>query len=280
MCAVPARLAGVNELVIATTPRVAAQKEFRYVCGLFGIRDVYRAGGAAGIAALALGTESLERVDKIVGPGNQWVAAAKQLLFGETGIDMTAGPSEIVVIADDTANVQMVAADLTAQAEHGEDSASICITDSHRFASRLARVLVPDPRTRAVIESNIGIVVTPTLEAGARLATRLAPEHLPLLTENPRAIADLVPDCGSVFLGSEPPVALGDYVAGSNHVLPTGGSARFGSPLGVYDFYKRSNQIAHSTGTRRAIATAGGVIARFEGLPAHARSIEIREEQS
>jgi histidinol dehydrogenase len=131
-----------------------------------------------------------------------------------------------------------------------------------------------------VTDSNIGIVVTPTLEAGARLANRLAPEHLSVVTVNPRAIADLVPDCGSVFLGSQSPVALGDYVAGSNHVLPTGGSARFGSPLGVYDFYKRSNLISLSTGTRRAIAPAGGVIAMFEGLPAHARSIEIREEQS
>ncbi len=280
MCAIPSRLAGVRDIVVATTPRVASQKEFRYVCGLFGIREVYRAGGASGVAALALGTQSLERVDKIVGPGNRWVAAAKQLLFGETGIDMTAGPSEIVVIADESSDVQMVAADLRAQAEHGEDSASICITDSHQFASRLARVLVPDPRARAAGDAtNITVVVTPTLEAGARLANRLAPEHLSIVTGNARAIADLVPDCGSVFLGSESPVALGDYVAGTNHVLPTGGSARFGSPLGVYDFYKRSNLVSLSVETCRAIAPAGGAIAMFEGLPAHARSMQIREEQ-
>ena len=275
MCAVPARLAGVTDLVVATTPSVAAREEFRHVCGLFGIESVYRSGGAAGIAALALGTRSLARVDKIVGPGNGWVAAAKQLVSGEVGIDMAAGPSEIVVIADSAADPALVAADLRAQAEHGADSFAICITDSARFAAALARALGSSGPLPAV-----WIVVTPTLAEAVDVANRIAPEHLSILTRDPARLAALAPDCGAVFLGSPSAVALGDYVAGTNHVLPTGGTARFASPLGVYDFYKRSNLVALSKRTAGSIASAGKALAEFEGLPAHARSIELRERTS
>ncbi|MCU1348461.1 MAG: histidinol dehydrogenase [Acidobacteria bacterium] len=259
MCAVPARIAGVRELVVATTPAAAGTEELHYACNRLGIRELYRAGGAAGIAALALGTESLARVDKIVGPGNPYVTAAKARLVGTVGIDMTAGPTELVVIADESAKVDYVQADLDAQAEHGPDSAVICISVGRSIEVRATLSLLADSMDQAIA-----------------IANRIAPEHLSIHAAQAERIADSADNCGAIFCGPFAPVAAGDYIAGPNHVLPTGGSARFFSPLGVYDFVKRSNVISMTGEALAGVAEHAIRIARFEGLPAHAESIERR----
>ncbi len=261
MCAVPARIAGVQEIVVATTPSAASKDELHYVCNKLGIREIYQCGGAAGVAALALGTESLERVDKIVGPGNSYVTAAKARLIGEVGIDMTAGPTELVVLADDTANVDYVQRDLDAQQEHGPDSAVICICVGKPLDVRATLTLVADSVDEAIA-----------------IADRIAPEHLAIQARDAERIAERAQNAGAIYVGAFSPPAAGDYVVGSNHVLPTAGSARFFSPLGVYDFVKRTNVV---TLTEASLAEIGGFAARiadFEGLPQHARSVRAREE--
>ncbi|HYH09743.1 MAG TPA: histidinol dehydrogenase [Thermoanaerobaculia bacterium] len=261
MCAVPARIAGVPELVVATTPSAASRDELHYVCNRLGIRELYRCGGAAGIAALALGTESLQRVDKIAGPGNAYVTAAKTRLVGEVGIDMTAGPTELIVIADETANADYVQADLDAQQEHGPDSAVICISIGKALDVRATLNFVAD-----------------SVEEAVAISDRIAPEHLSIHARNAPSIAAQAQNAGAIYCGPFSPPAAGDYVIGSNHVLPTSGSARFFSPLGVYDFVKRTNVIVLNESTLAEIAPYGAAIARFEGLPQHARSILAREE--
>lgn len=259
MGAVPARIAGVREIVVATPPAAAERDELHYICNRLGIEEIYCAGGAAGIAALALGTESLRRVDKIVGPGNQYVTAAKARLVGTVGIDMTAGPTELVVICDDSADVAFVQADLDAQAEHGPDSSVVCVSIGRTISVRATLSLTVE-----------------TLEEAMAIANRIAPEHLSLQVRNPEDAAQKADNCGAVFCGPYSPVAAGDYIAGPNHVLPTGGSARFFSPLGVYDFVKRSNIITMSHKALADVADAAIRIARFEGLPDHAESIAVR----
>ena len=259
MCAVPARLAGVAEIVVATPPAAAATDELHYVCNRLGIREIYQCGGAAGIAALALGTESLQRVDKIAGPGNAFVTAAKARLIGEVGIDMTAGPTELVIIADDSADAADVQADLDAQQEHGPDSAVICIS--------VGRTL-PVKATLSLVAASI--------DEALAISDRIAPEHLSIHARNAVAIAERARNAGAIYCGPFSPPALGDYVAGSNHVLPTAGSARFFSPLGVYDFVKRTNVIALDERERDELAPHAARIARFEGLPLHAASVERR----
>ena len=261
MTAVPARIAGVREIVVVTTPAAAARDEMHYVCTRLGIGEIYRCGGAAGVAAAALGTESLQRVDKIVGPGNSYVTAAKMRLIGEVGIDMTAGPTELVIIADDTADAALVQADLDAQAEHGADSAVICISIGKPLDVRATRNVVVDSVDEAVAA-----------------ADDIAPEHVSIHARDPQRIAARLENCGAIFCGALSPVAAGDYVAGPNHVLPTAGSARFFSPLGVYDFVKRSNVIALTADELSAIAIHGERLAEFEGLPKHAASMRIRRE--
>lgn len=280
MCAIPAQIAGVRELVVATTMRAAASPELKYVCTLLGIREIYRAGGAAAIAALAFGTESLRRVDKIVGPGNAYVAAAKELVRGGVGVDLDAGPSEIVVVADASADAQLVAADLLAQAEHGRDSSVLCITTSSVFAERLraevARQL-PEPAGAAgAVVANGAILLVRDLTAACELVDRLAPEHLELMIDDPTAAIDQIENCAAIFVGSSSGVALGDYAVGTNHVLPTGGSARFASPLGVYDFVKRRSIVRLGDATGATLGAAAAVLATAEGLPLHARSCELR----
>jgi histidinol dehydrogenase len=262
MCAVPARVAGVEELVVATTPSAAARPELQWTCERLGVKEIYRAGGAAGVAAMALGTQTLGRVDKIVGPGNAYVTAAKARLVGEVGIDMTAGPTELIVIADDTADVDFVLADLLAQAEHGPDSAVICVTDSERVAKG--------------VEGRC-ILVRGSIEEGIAIANRLAPEHLSIQTKDATEVAARAENCGAIYCGPWSAPADGDYVLGSNHVLPTSGTARFFSPLGVYDFVKRTNVVV--AGERDAVAIAADVqaIAEFEGLPLHGRSAVVRQ---
>ncbi len=258
MCAVPARIAVVPEIVVCTTPSAAEKDELHYVCNRLGIREIYRCGGAAGIAALALGTESLPRVDKIAGPGNAYVTAAKTRLVGQVGIDMTAGPTELVVIADDTADAEAVQADLDAQQEHGPDSAVICIS-----------VGCPLGDIRATLN-----LVAGSVEEAVAISDRIAPEHLSIHARDAAAIADRAQNAGAIYCGRFSPPAIGDYVVGSNHVLPTAGSARFFSPLGVYDFVKRTNVIALSGKNLGALAPSAAAIARFEGLPLHAQSVE------
>jgi len=259
MTAVPARIAGVPEIVVVTTPAAAERDEMHYVCARLGVREIYRCGGAAGVAAAALGTESLPRVDKIVGPGNSYVTAAKMRLIGEVGIDMTAGPTELVVIADHTADPALVQADLDAQAEHGPDSAVICVTIGCTLDVRATRN-----------------VVVHSIDEAVAVADEIAPEHLSIHAANAEAIAAKAQNCGAIYCGPMSPPAAGDYVVGSNHVLPTAGSARFFSPLGVYDFVKRSNVIALTAEELMAIAPYGERIAEFEGLPKHAASMAIR----
>lgn len=259
MCAVPARIAGVEELVVATTPAAAARDELHYVCNRLGIREIYRSGGAAGIAAMALGTESLARVDKIVGPGNSYVTAAKARQVGEVGIDMTAGPTELVVIADDTANTTYIQADLDAQQEHGPDSIVTCICIGTRIDVRATETYVVS-----------------SIEEAVAITDRIAPEHLSIHARDAASIADKVRNAGAIYCGPASAPAAGDYVIGSNHVLPTGGSARFFSPLGVYDFVKRTNVITLSEEGLQEIGAAAAKIAYFEGLPQHAKSVEAR----
>jgi histidinol dehydrogenase len=261
MCAVPARIAGVSQIVAATTPSAAERDELHYVCNRLGIRELYRCGGAAGIAALALGTQSLARVDKIAGPGNAYVTAAKTRLVGQVGIDMTAGPTELIVIADDSAIAAEVQADLDAQQEHGPDSAVICISIGKPLDVRATLNLVAD-----------------TIDDAIAISDRIAPEHLSIHARDAASIADRAQNAGAIYCGRFSPPALGDYVVGSNHVLPTAGSARFFSPLGVYDFVKRSNIVTMTQDTLAQLAPAAARIANFEGLPLHARSVERMTE--
>ena len=272
MCAVPARIAGVPEIVVATTPAAAARDELHYVCNRLGIRELYQAGGAAGIAALALGTDSVQRVDKVVGPGNAYVTAAKARLIGEVGIDMTAGPTELVVIADDTANPDYVVADLLAQAEHGPDSAVICLATNDAVAEAIATRIPPEEPGRGP-----AIVWTvSSLDEALTLADRIAPEHLSLQTRDATSLALRAENAGAIYCGPFSPPASGDYTVGTNHVLPTAGSARFFSPLGVYDFVKRTNIVTLTPETLAQVGPAAATIARFEGLPNHALSCEAR----
>jgi histidinol dehydrogenase len=260
MCAVPARIAGVPEIVVATTPYAAGKDELHYVCNRLGIRELYQCGGAAGIAALALGTETLQRVDKIAGPGNAYVTAAKARLVGEVGIDMTAGPTELIVIADDSANAELVQADLDAQQEHGPDSAVICICVGKPLDVRATLTLLAD-----------------SVEEALAISDRIAPEHLSIHARDAAAIAERAQNAGAIYVGPFSPPAAGDYVVGSNHVLPTAGSARFFSPLGVYDFVKRTNVVTLSESALAEIAPYAARIAEFEGLPRHAQSVRARE---
>jgi histidinol dehydrogenase len=281
MCAIPARIAGVEEIVVATTPRVAGRDEFKLVCARLGVTEVYRCGGAAGIAALAYGTESLRRVDKIVGPGNRFVAAAKELVRDVVGIDLPAGPSEIVVVADETADAGLVAADMLAQGEHGADSLAVCITPGRATAEAVAaavelRLQGTGEGARAALDAFGAVVVVPTLDDAAALADAIAPEHLAVQARDAGRVVERVRNCAAIFVGRWSAVALGDYVAGSNHVLPTAGAARFSSSLGVADFVRRRTIVTLSAGSAAAIGPAAITLAEFEGLPLHAESVRAR----
>ena len=269
MCAVPARIAGVGEIVVATTARAAEKPELQYACTKLGVRQIYRSGGAAAIAAMAIGTQTLERVDKIVGPGNSYVTAAKARLVGEVGIDMTAGPTELVVIADDTANPEFVAADLRAQAEHGPDSAVILFTTSDRVASKVGKLL-----------GERAYIFTASVDDAVAYTNRIAPEHLAIHTRDAQSIAAKCDNCGAIYCGPMSPPAAGDYIIGSNHVLPTAGTGRFFSPLGVYDFVKRTNIITAGARDLAEIASQADRLAQFEGLPDPGKSVMARGAQA
>jgi histidinol dehydrogenase len=282
MTAIPARVAGVADIVLATPAPDDLLLAAAHLAGVTGILD---AGGAQAIAALAYGTNTVPKVDKIVGPGNRYVACAKRLVFGEVGIDGIAGPSEILVLCDETANVRWVAADLLSQAEHDEMAYPLCITTSPARAEEIAaevnRQLASLPR-RAIAEASVekqgAILVVPTREAMASLADAIAAEHLALHVRDPEQLFDAVGAAGAAFVGPDTPEAAGDYLAGPSHVLPTGGAVRYGSPLGVYDFVARTSFIQYTPQALREQSHAIAALARAEGLEGHARATEMRTE--
>ena len=283
-----ARTAGVKRVVLLSPPDkdVGMNPAVLFAAALAGVDEIYRIGGAQAIAAAAYGTESIPAVEVIAGPGNIYVTAAKKLVFGKVNVDMLAGPSEILVIADNTADPAWVAADMLSQAEHDQRAGCLLITTSRELARRvqdeIARQLESLPKKDIAgesIKNFSAVLLAPSLDQAAALTNRFAPEHLELLVADPWAMLGKIRNAGAVFLGPFTPEAVGDYWAGPNHVLPTGGSARCFSPLGVQVFLKRSSIISYN---REAFDKSAGpvtVIARAEGLEAHARSIEIRKEK-
>ena len=289
MDTIPAKIAGCPQVVMVTPPGRDGKVNpaILAAASIAGVNRIFKVGGAQAIAALAYGTESIPRVDKIVGPGNAFVAEAKKQVFGRVSIDMIAGPSEILVIADGKSNPVHVAADLLSQAEHDKLASAVMVTDSEELAlavqAELERQLPLLPRqeiARASIENNGKIIVAETLMAGIEIANEIAPEHLELQVDDPFSYLDAIQNAGSIFLGRSCPEALGDYFAGPNHTLPTSGTARFSNPLSVDDFVKKSQ---FSYYTPEALAKAADKIAAFaekEGLRAHGRSVTIRKEGS
>ncbi len=284
MNAIPAKVAGVHHLVIcAPTPKGKTNPLVLLAARLSGVETVYRIGGAQAIAALAYGTETIKAVDKITGPGNAFVAAAKRRVFGHVGIDMIAGPSEILVIADKDNNPDWVAIDLLSQAEHDASAQSILLTDNGDFAARVVTALEARLKTLARRDiaaaswRDFGAVITvETLAQAAELSNRVAPEHLELCVANPDALAEQITDAGAIFLGAYTPEAIGDYVGGPNHVLPTARSARFSSGLSVLDFMKRTTLAKMTPKALAAIGPAAETLALSEGLEAHGLSVRAR----
>ncbi len=284
MNAVPARVAGCRRLaMVVPTPDGRVNPLVLAAARIVGVDEIYRVGGAQAIAALAYGTQTIAAVSKVVGPGNAYVAAAKRRVFGVVGIDMIAGPSEIVIIADSSADPSFVAADLLAQAEHDEAAQSILITDDGVLAraamAEVERQLATLPREKIAGASwrDYGaIILCPTLDAALPLVERLAPEHLEIMTRDPEALAVNIDNAGAIFLGSHTPEAIGDYVGGSNHVLPTARSARFSSGLGVLDFMKRTSLLKCDARSLAALGPAAAALGEAEALEAHARSVALR----
>lgn len=284
MNSIPAKVAGVKRLaMVVPTPKGQVSPLVLAAARLGGVDEIYRVGGAQAVAALAFGTATIAPVFKIVGPGNAFVAAAKRQVFGTVGIDMIAGPSEVVVIADKTANPEWIAADLLAQAEHDAAAQSILITDDEATAeavvSAVAGQLATLPRAKiagASWRDNGAVVLVKDMAEAAELADRIAAEHLEIMTADPEAVAATINDAGAIFLGGHTPEAIGDYVGGSNHVLPTARSARFASGLGVLDFVKKSSILSLGADQLAALGPAAIALGEAEGLQAHARSVAIR----
>ena len=284
MCGIPAKLAGVKRVVMVTPPQPAGiNPAVLAAARLAGVDEVYQVGGAQAIAALAYGTETIPAIDKIMGPGNIFVATAKKQVFGKVAIDMVAGPSEIGILADESANAKEIAADLLSQAEHDKRARAMLITNSKSLAEAVSkevdRQLNTLPRqaiARTSIEDRGFIAVMENTAEIFELMNDVAPEHLEVQLKNPTQYLGLIKNAGSVFLGRYASEPLGDYVAGPNHVLPTGGTARFASPLGVYDFVKRTQFIQFDRQNLKADLKAITKLARTEGLEAHARAIEAR----
>ncbi len=284
MNAIPAKVAGVERIVMMSpTPGGGLNQAVLAAAHIAGVSEIWRIGGAQAIAALAYGTQTVRPVDVVVGPGNAWVAEAKRQVYGVVGIDMVAGPSEIVVVADGRNDPDWIAADLLSQAEHDPTSQSILFTDDAAFADAVADAverMLPKLTTgaRATIswEANGAIILVPDLMTAIPLVDRLAPEHLELAVDDPQPLFDAVRHAGSVFMGRMTPEAIGDYVAGPNHVLPTGRRARFSSGLSVLDFMKRTSFLQLDAASLGAIGPAAVALAKAEGLPAHGASVAIR----
>lgn len=286
MAAIPARIAGVKEILLVTpvkggvlNPLIAAAAR------LSGVTRIFKIGGAHAIAALAYGTESVPRVDKIVGPGNAYVTTAKRMVYGVVDIDMIAGPSEVLIIADGTADASFIAADLLAQAEHDEMASAILLTPDGELARQVAAEV--DAQLAALPKQAVAgrsldaygaVILTRNLDEAVALANRFAPEHLELMVAKPQALLADIRHAGAVFLGGFTPEALGDYLAGPNHILPTGGTARFSSPLGVYDFLKRTSILSFSAAALNRYRARAEYFARIEGLEGHARSLAVRRK--
>ncbi len=282
MNAVPATVAGVEE-IIAVTPPNGVTDAVLAACALAGVHRLFRVGGAQAIAALAFGTSTIPRVDKIVGPGNKWVAEAKRQVAGPVGIDMFAGPTELVVIADLVARPERVAADLIAQAEHDEDASAWCITTDVVLADQLPAAieahLKKNPRAavaREALKRNGLIVWVPSIQDAIHVANLRAPEHLQIVTHDPESVAQGIKHAGAIFLGDNTPEPVGDYIAGPSHVLPTSGTARHASPLGVYDFLRRTSIICYTPDRLNNDAARIIALAEAEGLHGHAESIRVR----
>ena len=287
MDSIPAKIAGVREVVMVTPPGADGKiaPVILAAARIAGIDKVFKIGGAQAIAALAYGTESVPRVDKIVGPGNAFVAEAKKQVFGRVSIDMIAGPSEILIVADGASNPRHVAADLLSQAEHDKLASAVLVTDSARLAAAVqAELEVQIPLlersgiARASIDANGKIIVAENLMQAIDIANEIAPEHLELCVDNPFDYLDSIRHAGSVFLGRNCPEALGDYFAGPNHTLPTSGTAKFSSPLGVDDFIKKVQYTYYTRDALTRVAEDVAYFAKAEGLTAHARSATIRME--
>ena len=288
MNAIPAKIAGVKEIIMVTPPDKQGNIPSAILCAakVAGVDTIIKTGGAQAVAALAYGTESVPKADKVVGPGNVFVATAKRMLYGLVDIDMSAGPSEILVLADGTCNPVYVAADLLSQAEHDKLASAVLVTDSKELAYAVSEELEKQipllPRqeiARASIDTNGKIIIAKNLEQGIEIANEIAPEHLEVCVDDPFALLDKIRNAGSIFLGKNTPEALGDYLAGTNHTLPTSGTARFSSPLSVDDFLKKSQYIYY---TREALGQVKDNIVLFanrEGLHAHGKSAAIRFEK-
>lgn len=284
MNAIPAKVAGVRELImVVPTPGGEQNELVLAAAAIAGVDTVFTIGGAQAVAALAYGTRTVPQVDKIVGPGNAYVAAAKRRVFGTVGIDMIAGPSEILIICDGKTNPDWIAMDLFSQAEHDELAQSILLTPDAGFADKveasIKKLVAEMPRSEVIatsISNRGAIIVTRDLDEAADIANRIAPEHLELSVEDPVAMAKEIRHAGAIFMGRNTCEALGDYCAGPNHVLPTSRTARFSSPLGVYDFQKRSSLIMVSEQGAQTLGRIAATLAYGEGLQAHARSAEYR----
>ncbi len=288
MNVIPAKLAGVSEIVLVTPPDKAGRisPEALAAAKIAGADKIFKVGGAQAVAALAYGTRSIPRVDKVVGPGGIFVATAKRKVFGQVAIDMIAGPSEILVLADGNSNPAWVAADLLSQAEHDVLASAVLVTDSMALAQAVQQQIETQLSTlprreiaRRSIEDNGKIIVTDSLEKAVLSANRIAPEHLELCVDDPFALLPRIKNAGSIFLGRSAPEALGDYFAGPNHTLPTSGTARFSSPLSVDDFVKKSSFLYYDREALSPVAERIAEFARREGLEAHARSVLIRTEE-
>jgi len=287
MNAVPAKVAGVPRLAMAVpAPDGKLNPLVLAAAKLAGVDEVYRIGGAQAVAAFAFGTETIAPVAKIVGPGNAYVAIAKRLVFGKVGIDMIAGPSEVLVLADKTGNVDWIAADLLAQAEHDANAQSILITDDAALATQVERAVESQLKTlsRSNVASaswnNFGaVIVVPSLGEALSLVDQIAPEHLEIISADAEQLVSRIRNAGAIFIGAHTPEAIGDYIAGSNHVLPTARSARFSSGLGVLDFMKRTSLLKCGPEQLRALGPAAIALGQAEGLSAHARSIAMRLNQ-
>lgn len=287
MNAVPAKVAAVPRLaMVVPAPGGKLNPLVLAAARLVGVDEIYRVGGAQAVAALAYGTESIRPVAKIVGPGNAYVAAAKRLVFGRVGIDMIAGPSEVLILADKSANPDWIAADLLAQAEHDESAQSILITDDPALAAQVEKAVdgqlqtLPRAKVAGASWKTFGaIIVVPRLDDAVGLVDQLAPEHLELMTADAERLVSRIRNAGAIFIGQHTPEAIGDYVGGSNHVLPTARSARFSSGLGVLDFMKRTSLLKCGAEQLRALGPAAITLGEAEGLGAHARSVAIRLNQ-
>ncbi|WP_457746743.1 histidinol dehydrogenase [Sulfurimonas sp.] len=284
MNVIPAQVAGVEEIIVCTpTPDNEPNELLLAACHLCGVSEVYKVGGASAIAALAYGTETISKVDVITGPGNIFVATAKKMVFGDVNIDMIAGPSEIGILADESANASHLAIDLLSQAEHDEMASSILITPSQKLAEdvevEIDVWLTKLPRqeiARKSIEERGAIIVTKDMDEAISLMNEIAPEHLEVATMSPFELLPFIKHAGAIFLGHNTPEAIGDYVAGPNHTLPTGGTAKFYSPLGVENFMKKSSIISFSQNAINEIGQECALIANTEGLTAHEQSVRVR----